>query len=176
MKPLDYMTLFALFAGPALAVAVQLWFTDRSEKRRRKLAVLDILMQYRGRLIHSDSVRALNNIDVVFYDSPAVRKKFMALLDFLDTDEMKLVPLPPRTSGRLDDLLTELLSEMCKVLSFDFDHTQIKTKAYRPSAFANEDKYVEDFRAAMIPLLAGKSALLVKAETFAQPSDNNSSK
>src|ERR1700679_298297 len=155
MEPLDYMTLFALLAGPAVAVGIQLWFSNRQELRRRKLGILDILMQYRGRIIHSDSVRALNSIDVVYYDSPAVRSKFTTLLDFLDTDEVKAVPRAPHTIARLDDLLTELLSEMCKVLGYNFDHTRIKTKAYRPQAFADEEQFIQDFRGALMPLLRG---------------------
>ncbi len=164
MKPLDYMTLFALLTGPAIAVGIQLWFSNRQELRRRKLGLLDILMQYRGRIVHSDSVRALNSIDVVYYDSPTVRSKFMTFLDFLETDEMKAKPIAPHTSARLDDLLTELLSEMCKALGYDFDHTRIKSKAYRPQAFANEQQFIEDVRGALMPLLKGETPLHVKTD------------
>jgi hypothetical protein len=78
-----------LLAGPAMAVGIQLWFSNREEHRRRKLGILDILTQYRGRTTHSDSVRPLNSIDVVYYDCPVVRSKFTALLNFLETDEAK---------------------------------------------------------------------------------------
>lgn len=158
------MTLFALIAGPALAVGIQLWFTKRHEDRRRKLGILDTLMQYRGRIIHSDSVRALNNIDTVYYDSPSVRSKFTTLLDFLETDEMKANPLAPRTTAKVDDLLTELISEMCKSLRYNFDHTRIKTKAYRPQAFANEEQFTADLRTALMPLLKGTSPLHIKSD------------
>jgi len=164
MKPLDYMTLFALFAGPAMAVGIQLWFSNRQEERRRMLGVLDILMQYRGRIIHSDSVRALNSIDVVYYDSPVVRSRFTTLLDFLDSEEVRAVPRAPHTTARLDDLLTELLSEMCKVLGYKFDHTRIKTKVYKPKAFADEEEFIQDLREALMPLLRGTTPLHIRAD------------
>jgi hypothetical protein len=164
MKPLDYMTLFALLAGPAMAVGIQLWFSNRQEHRRRQLGILDILMQYRGRIVHSDSVRALNSIDLVYYDSPAVRSKFIALLDFLETDEMKVLPLDPRTASRLDDLITELLSEMCKTLGYDFDHTRIKTKAYRPQAFQTEQQSTEELQRALMSLLTGEAPLRIRTD------------
>jgi hypothetical protein len=164
MRPLDYMTLFALLAGPAFAVGIQLWFTNRHEDRHRKLGILDILMQYRGRIVHSDSVRALNNIDIVYYDSPPVRSKFLSVLDFLETDEMKANPLAPRTTAKIDDLLTELISEMCKTLGYNFDHTRIKTKAYRPQAFANEEQFTADFRTTLMPLLKGTAPLHIKSD------------
>jgi hypothetical protein len=56
---------------------------------------------------------------------------------------MKAKPLEPYIPARLDDLLTELL---CKALGYDFDHTRIKSKAYRPQAFANEQQFIEDVR------------------------------
>jgi hypothetical protein len=164
MKPLDYMTLFALLAAPAMAVGIQLWFSDRQEHRRRKLGVLDILMQYRGRIIHSDSVRSLNSVDVVFYDSPIVRSKFTTLLDFLDSEEVRAVPRAPHTTARLDDLLTELLSEICKVLGYKFDHTRIKTKVYRPKAFADEEEFVQDLRESLMPLLRGTTPLRIRTD------------
>jgi len=164
MKPIDYMTLFALFAGPALAVGIQLWFTHRTEDRRRKLAILDTLMSYRGRIIHSDSVRALNSIDTVYYDSPTVRNKFTVVLGFLESADMKERPLRPETTSKADDLLTELLSEMCKVLGYNFDHTRIKTKAYRPQAFADDEEFTAEVRAAWLPLLKGQRPLHIKSD------------
>ncbi|MCU1322544.1 MAG: hypothetical protein JWM43_2193 [Acidobacteriaceae bacterium] len=121
-------------------------------------------MQYRGRIIHSDSVRALNNIDTVYYDALNVRAKFIVLLNFLETDEMKEKPVSVRTSARLDDLITELLSEMCKNLGFDFDHTQIKTKAYRPEAYDNEERYTAEVRSALMPILTGQAPLHIKSD------------
>jgi uncharacterized protein DUF6680 len=164
MKPYEYMTLFALIAGPFLAVGIQLWFTKRQEDRRRKLWVLDTLMQYRGRVLYSDSVRALNNIDLVYYDSPSVGAKFIALLDLLESQEMTTVPLSPWTTTKVDDRLTELLSEMCKVLGYDLDHTRIKTKAYRPFAHVIEEQSNADIRNALLPLLKGTSPLHIKSD------------
>ena len=164
MKPLDYMTLFALFVGPALAVGIQLWFTKRTEWRQRKLQILDTLMSYRGRIVHSDNIRALNTIDLVYYECEHVRQKFATLIAFLGSAEMTADTLSLETITRLEDIYTELLSEMSRVLKFDFDHTLIKTRVYRPRVFADDEQYTREVRAALLPVLRGETGIRVNTQ------------
>jgi hypothetical protein len=147
-----------------LAVAIQLGFEMRRESRKRKLYVLDTLMSYRGRLVHSDNVRAMNMIDIVFYSNAAVRVRFKTLLTHLDSDAMKAQPITPETLSRAEDLIVELISEIAKDVGYSFDHTLIKRQAYRPGAFQDEETYTTHVRAAVMAVLQGRESLRVKVE------------
>jgi len=162
MHPIEWLTLIALVVGPVLAVGIQLWFERRREIRRRKLSVLDTLMSYRGRFVHSDNVRAMNLIDVIFYRNKRVRARFSTLIAYLETDAMAADQPTPDAISRADDLIAELLTEMAKDVGYAFDHTVIKRQAYRPRAFQVEEKYTADVRAALMPVLRGENDLHVK--------------
>jgi hypothetical protein len=164
MRVVDVLTLIALVLGPVMAVGIQLWFEKRRESRKRKLFVLDTLMSYRGRLVHTDNVRAMNMIDVVFYDSPSVRTRFKTLLAHLDSDAMKAKPITAETLSRAEDLIVELISEIAKDVGYSFDHTAIKRQAYRPSAFNDEETYTAEVRVALMGLLQGREGIRVKVE------------
>jgi len=161
LKLVDWLTLFALISGPVMAVGVQLWFTRRQEVRQRQLSVLDTLLAYRGRVLHSDSVRALNTVPLVFYQHEKVREKFRALITSFSADGWNSIPVPQQTITNMEDALTELLSEMAKVLKYDFDHTEIKGQAYVPRAYGDEQKYQLEARAALLPILRGESSVHV---------------
>ncbi len=162
MRLVDGLTILALVLGPILAVATQLAFERRREIRRRKIGVLDTLMSYRGRFVHSDNVRAMNLVDVVFYDNEEVRSKFTALLKHLDSDSMKADEPSPDTISRAEDLAAELISAIAKDIGYSFDHTVIKRQAYHPRAFNVEEKYKSDVRHVLLPLLRGESSLRVR--------------
>jgi hypothetical protein len=164
LKPVDWLTLFALILGPALAVGIQLWFSRRHEDRQRKLNVLDTLLAYRGRTLHTDNVRALNTVPLVFYKHQKVQQKFKALIDSFTDDGWNANPVPQSTITASQDALAELLSEMAKVLKYEFDHTEIKGQAYAPRAYENEQKYQLESRAAFLPILRGESPLRVSIE------------
>ena len=161
MRLIDVITIAALIIGPALAVAIQLGFERRKESRNRKLQILDTLMAYRRRLVHSDSVAALNRIDTVFYDDPTVRAKFKNLLDHLDGE--RIIPSEEKAGAwaKRDDLLVDLLSEMASVMGYKFDHTHLKNMAYNPQAYVDEHQYTENVRKGLMALLEGKAPIVV---------------
>ena len=161
MRPVEWVTIIALIFGPLLAIAIQLGFEQRREERRRKLAVLDSLMSYRGRFIHNQNVLTVNRIDLVFYKNADVRRKFGVLLDHLESDAMKVDDVSPQTMAKTDDLAAELISEVAKDIGYAFDHTVIKRKAYYPKAFNVEVQYQNQVRAALLPILQGKKNLNV---------------
>lgn len=70
------VNILAIAIIPLVAVYAGQKLQDRSQKRRDKLDIFKVLMMNRGFCWSSDSVRALNVIDVVFSDNDAVRARW----------------------------------------------------------------------------------------------------
>lgn len=161
---MEWITVIALILGPLLAIALQLGFEKRREERKRRMQVLDTLMSFRGRIFHSDCVQAVNRIDLVFYHNSEVRQKYAVFYAHLDSDSMKSEEPSPEAVSKADDLAAELISEMAKDLGYSFDHTVIKRRAYHPRWFNREIQFLMKSRAALVPLLEGKSSIRVKID------------
>jgi len=73
------LTLVASLLSGVLAVAISTWYYRRHERRRTKLDTLTRLFGFRFDIVGMDFSRALNEIYVIFHDSPAVLR---ALQDF----------------------------------------------------------------------------------------------
>src|ERR1700722_12817213 len=80
----DWFTLIAIVVGPVIAIATQLWYQRRKERRDAKLSVFRVLMSLRNAQLSADFVTALNMIDLVFYESTAVRERWHTMWAFLD--------------------------------------------------------------------------------------------
>ena len=66
----------AIIAIPIVAVYVGQKLQDRSQKRKDKIEIFKVLMMNRGIGWNSESVRAMNIIDVVFSDDDKVRTRW----------------------------------------------------------------------------------------------------
>ena len=84
MEIQTWITGLAIFLGPLAGVLFTLWFQGRKEKRDAKERLFLVLMSERkNHFITKDVTKALNQIDVVFADSPKVKQlwhKYYSLL------------------------------------------------------------------------------------------------
>ena len=78
-------TVVAVTTAPIIALRVSSKFQERSNTRQQQLRLLSTLISLRHQPLSPESFRALNLIDAVFVDAPAVReawsKYFSALND-----------------------------------------------------------------------------------------------
>jgi hypothetical protein len=132
LKTSEWITIAAIVLGPILAVATQLWMQSRKEHREDKLWVFETLMSFRATWIAPGFVRALNSVNVVFYDNKGVTDKLQELVSTLVLAGNAGDNFPPELLDKCKDLLAEMLAKMGKELGFEFDHTQIKDTAYYP--------------------------------------------
>jgi hypothetical protein len=135
LKPIEWMTLIALIAGPMLAVGTQLFWQRRKEKLDQKRYVFGTLMSLRAAMLTPEFVRAFNYVDVVFYKNKEVRAKRKKLFDYLCSADWKVDIVLQTTLDTTKDLQAELLAEMAKDLGYQYDHTHIKQNAYYPKQF-----------------------------------------
>jgi hypothetical protein len=114
----------SLSAVAAIAAAVATWRAPVSaariaehlrrqgdnvlESRRFRLNIFATVMQGRAEIWSEDTVRALNSVDVAFYDSADVREAWAELYQALNTEP---IPMPI-----VDERTRKLLREMAKNL------------------------------------------------------------
>ena len=91
----DVLNLIAIIIAPIAAVLIGQWLQNRSERRKDKLDIFKSLMIERNGW-SSESVRALNIIDIVYADDTNVRMRWKEYYDRLcienpsDTDLKKI--------------------------------------------------------------------------------------
>ena len=81
MSVLEIVNVAALILIPLVAVWLARYLADRSEKRKNKMEVFKILMISRINSSTLEYVRTVNCIDVIFADSPKVRRAWRALYE-----------------------------------------------------------------------------------------------
>ena len=81
----DVLNLIAIIIAPIVAVLIGQWLQNRSERRKDKLDIFKSLMIARNGW-SSESVRALNIIDIVYADDTNVRMRWKEYYDRLCTE------------------------------------------------------------------------------------------
>ena len=146
---LTLATIFAIFLGPIVALWIQRISERRRDHRYRKLVIFKELMTTRATRISPRHVDALNAIEVEFSQSKGgkgdkrVLNTWRLYLDHLGDNEMN-DNQTQRWREKGNDLLTDLLYEMSRVLEYDFDKVALKKNVYSPQGHADleTDQYL----------------------------------
>lgn len=109
----DILNLIALIVIPILAVVVAHMMQTNSDKRKDKMQIFKILMTARIYGSTTDSVHALNLIDVVFAKDKSVRIAWKNLLDAYNSAEKSDLMQKKR-----QDLMYKLLEAMAANLGY----------------------------------------------------------
>lgn len=168
----DGLMIFAVIAGPIIAVQLTRFLDNSREVRERKLGIFKSLMATRSYTTSWTHVEALNRIDLEFDKNIPKEKEVLdawkAYLDLLNSFDT--TPLDQWTTKRVD-LFIELLHKMSLVLDYDFDKTHIKNSSYAPRAHGDLESQQSLIRKMAIELLEGKRPLPVIAHTTTQQGD-----
>lgn len=103
------VTIVASLLSGLLAVAVSTWHYRRHERRQAKVDTLTRLMGFRFDLRGREFSRALNEIFVVFHDSPEVLRALQEFHEVIVASQGKLA----------NDKLVALLKAMCRGAGID---------------------------------------------------------
>lgn len=132
----------SLLSGLMGVVITLLWESQMSH-RRQKLDVFKTLLSYRGYIVAEPNLRALNSIDVVFYNERVVRVAFKA---FIDAANAK-----PYEDQRLLARYLKLLECMAKALNYKgVDWTRINECFYLPQGALDRIREEELLRKASL--------------------------
>src|SRR5260370_3589795 len=93
------------------------------QKHDQKFWVFNTMMSMRGFPLNPDFIRAVNSIDVVFYENQKIRDRWKDVLAHLSSDAYKPENFAQQVFEKFRDLLSVLLAEMAKDLGYEYDHT-----------------------------------------------------
>ncbi len=169
METKDWLSLLGVFLAPLLAIQTQKLLEKRREKRERRLNVFRILMTTRATPVSSEHVKALNMIDVEFFEEKysKVISSWRAYHDHLSSTNTNTAVW----SQRLDDLFIDLLFEMGKSLDYTFDKTILKRSSYTPVAHGNEELENQRIRQGLAKILNGEEVFPITV--YANPGQNS---
>ena len=113
----------ALISG-LLATVITIYSQKKSRYYDRKMRVFETLMSYRYMIASEESVKALNSIDVIFYEDKAVRDAFK---DFLNETDKK-----QELNPNIEDKHLKLLEVMSQALKLGDIHWDDIKHTYYP--------------------------------------------
>jgi hypothetical protein len=154
---LGIAVVIATFFGPVLAVLVTRCIDNKRQARDRRLDTFRALMASRRALLSPDAVRALSLIEIDFYGIKPVENAHREVMTHINTPR----PLPAGWDDRLRKLLTKLLSEMAKVLSYNLQQLDVLEGGYYPQGIADIELEQQSVRRALIQVLSGNRPLIV---------------
>jgi hypothetical protein len=104
------------FLSPLIALRVSRYLDRSREHERRRFELFQTLMQWRAALFIEQPVRALNTIDVLFYNDKAVRDAWADCFSSFSDQRLSTTP----EGGRIrQDKIDTLLREMAKTLKYE---------------------------------------------------------
>lgn len=135
-----FATVYYIATGPKNAVSVGRKLNNEQQKDNAKRNLFLRLFALRGSPVHYDFVRGLNEIDVVFEDSPAVLAAWHKLYDSLQ------IPNQANEEKIWSLLRTDLLSAMAVSLGYNKIRQTDMIREYYPTGHLNIEKDEQDLK------------------------------
>ncbi|KAB0489673.1 DUF6680 family protein [Pseudomonas vancouverensis] len=177
----DWMIVTATLLGPILAVQAQKWIERSRESRARKLQVFHTLMATRGARLSADHVRGLNMIDLSFYGSVRLGRRWTSSRDQSVLNAWKEYHDHLSDSSNLnlsmealwvqrDELFVNLLFAMGRSLGYQFDRVQLKKSWYSPNAHVQNEVRMDNLVTAATGVLEGRTPIQIVPGKLERPS------
>jgi hypothetical protein len=161
MKLYEIITVFAIIAGPILAVQAEKYLQRKREDKNRRLSIFKTLMATRGSSLSFAHVEALNRIDLEFSNNKRYTKVISAWKEYFDnlgqkaeTDEQLSIWI-----ARNEELLANLLYEMGQSLGYSFDKVLIKRNIYSPVGHERTERENQLIRKGLLDVLNGDKVI-----------------
>ena len=155
---MEIVTFFTILLSPVIAVLITVWLQNRKERRATKLWVFNTLIATRHDPIKDENVRALNMIDVVFYDCSEVRKLWHEYFDMLNNQGLNK---PNGWQARQKKNL-EMIKEMARVLGYGEAITHLDVdRVYYPTGLGEQSKRAQEISDELLRVLKGTQGLQV---------------
>jgi len=117
----DYIMTVAVVVGPIAAILIQIWSEKRRSKINRKHSVFKTLISSRKLKDDVEIAKALNMVEVEFYQNHNVISAWRIYLDYLEKESHSL-----DNSEIKYNMFVEMLYEMAKTLNYNFDQNITK--------------------------------------------------
>jgi hypothetical protein len=158
-----WMNIIAILLSPVVAVLVTVYLQARKEKRNQKLWIFNTLIATRHSPIVDENVRALNMIDVVFYNSSRVRELWHEYLNMLSNEGLN----NPLGWGQRQKKNLEMITEMAKVLGYGTAITHLDVdRVYNPTGLGEQSRKSQEIAEELLRVLKASGGM-----QFVQRSD-----
>lgn len=165
---MGWINLLAVLAAPVIAVWVGQTLQDRAEKRKDKMYVFKTLMTSRVYGWTTESVNALNIVEVVFAGDTEVIKLWRAYYEKLCSD-----PTTELEFKLINDARDKLLLCMAKTLGYEDDITwETIQNPYKPKGLAQSMDLQSQSASSYLQLMKNANEYFEKA-TGKQNSENH---
>lgn len=159
LSRVDWAVVLATFVGPIVAVAITLWYQERSAWRSSRRSLFVSMMRTRRNPTNIEFVGALNLVPVYFYPNVTVMQRYKELMAIFD-DTMWFEPgARPQLAEKTDLHIAYLLSEMSKAVGTPVEQLQILRGAYAPQGWQDEEQQQKRLREALTAIALGKAVL-----------------
>lgn len=150
-----WITGLAIFLGPLAGVLFTLWFQSKKEKSDSKHQLfLELMTERKAPYVSQQLAKALNKVDVVFADTPAVKARWHEYYDLLHQP-----PGEPRNHKWL-----ELLTAMAQALGYK-GLTQLDLdKFYVPQGHVDDQEFRKNLNQNLARILENTERFIVKAK------------
>jgi hypothetical protein len=143
----ELATLFAIFAGPVVAVAITLWIDARRKDREQKLLILRMLLATRHLVGDPLYSQAINLIPISFAGRPKITGAYK---DYMDA--VRVVATPENSQSvatRSAAKQSRLIFEIARDLGYDIAESDIQIDGYAADAWIKRDLLSLDSQKAM---------------------------
>jgi len=156
VTPLLVINIIALLLSPVVAVVVTLLHQHWSQTRNSRLTLLHTLVGTRHLPIGPEAVRALNMIDIVFYDKPSIRALWHNYIDMLGNEGLN----NPMGWAQRQKKNLELIAEMAKTLGYGDSITHLDLdRVYYPIALGESDQRSNELAVELLRVLKNTQGL-----------------
>lgn len=158
-----FVTVFAIFYSPIVALRVQKKIEAFNEKKQKKENIFKILMATRADVLSLEHVKALNMIDIEFYEEKTIRNAWNVYRDHLNSYPKTQNEQEQKNWGdKARDYLATLLSSISEYQGYNFDKVILKKGAYLPETHYWQPRQEEFIRAFLIKVLNGETAIKIE--------------
>lgn len=152
------VSILAILLSPLIAVGVTVWFQNRKERRDQKRWILATLVATRHTPVTDEVVRALNMIDVVFHDSPAVRRLWREYFDMLCNPSLN----NPQGVQQRQVKNLEMITEMAKEVGYGKTITHLDVdRVYYPVGLGQQAVQQQAISDELLRVLRGSQGFVV---------------
>lgn len=157
----DWVMIFAVIAGPVLAIQIQKYIERIKEEKERQIRVFKDLMATRASTLAYQHVVALNMVGLEFQGKKYAKvvNAWKTYLDHLGSFPNDDESMAKAWAEKRNDQLSDLLYEMGNSLGFDFDKVHIKKAGYIPKAYGDQENDQNYIRRSLVEVFLGERSI-----------------
>ena len=171
MTIVNFITIFALIAGPVSAVIITRYWDEKREAKRRRWEIFRTLMRTRRERLTPDFVGALNLIEVEFHREQEVIDAWKNLFNHL----CQLSTGVEDSYEVTERLTATLLEKVAKSLGVKKDTLEIFKNGYSPQYWGSLENEQAQMRHLILEVLEGTRSFPVHISNIPHNQDDTNS-